>query len=358
MKSGFAIRLACMMAVLIALVSLGSTPASAQAIVDNGAGVAIGIDLYGQMNVPAGLSNTGTLVTPYNSTSVGLSFFTAYGPFDPTFGAIPPDPKWGDATSPGCLCEGYGISTGLASGYANNAWGVSNLDSLSFASGLTTITTETRLTSTPDLHVKHAYAPSLSPALYEAKVTLSNVGGGTLTDVRYNRTMDWDIPPTTFSEYVTIQGWPATNLFHSSNNGFNSPDPLVTDAFPCCGAGGVVIDGNFTDADGADHGARFTFKFGDLGPGDTKTFSIFYGAAASGELGALAALSLVGAEVYSLGQSSPPEGDPTLGTPATFIFGFKGVGGTPVPPVPEPGTLLLLGIGLLGGVVSRRSFKR
>jgi outer membrane autotransporter protein len=35
--------------------------------------------------------------------------------------------------------------------------------------------------------------------------------------------------------------------------------------------------------------------------------------------------------VFSLGQPSSPEGD-TQGTPQTFIFGFAGVGGTPIPP--------------------------
>jgi type IV pilus assembly protein PilY1 len=110
---------------------------------------------------------------------------------------------------------------------------------------------------------------------------------------------------------------------------------------------GPYEDTNFTDVGPFDHGASFTFGFGALAAGATKTFSIFYGAAAS-EAAALAALAAVGAEgIYSFGQ---PSGARIPGFP-TFIFGFGGVGAPPI--VPEPATLFLLGGGLATVMVRR-----
>jgi type IV pilus assembly protein PilY1 len=138
-------------------------------------------------------------------------------------------------------------------------------------------------------------------------------------------------------------------VLFASNNGFSGLN--VFD-----GGTDLGFTGDFTDAGPTDHGALFDFGFGDLGIGESFTFEIFYGAALT-EAGAFTALNAVGAEVYSLGQSSL---DQFGGTPgySTFIFGFAGVGGivVPPPPVPLPGSALLLlgGVGLLGGLRLRR----
>jgi type IV pilus assembly protein PilY1 len=111
---------------------------------------------------------------------------------------------------------------------------------------------------------------------------------------------------------------------------------------------------SFVDSGPADHGAFFTFGFGALAAGESRTFNIYYGAAAT-ESAALSALGTVGAEVFSLGQSGA--GGQITGSPATYIFGFSGVGGTPViPSVPEPETyaMLLAGLGLLGAAARRK----
>lgn len=112
---------------------------------------------------------------------------------------------------------------------------------------------------------------------------------------------------------------------------------------------------NFADSGPNDHGAYFTFSFGALAAGESKTFNIFYGAADS-EANAFSALSKVGAEVYSFGQSNTV-GGPSAGTPSTFIFAFSGVGGTPVSPVPEPETyaMLLAGLSLVGFAARRKN---
>jgi PEP-CTERM motif len=257
----------------------------------------------------------------------------------------------GDATFPGCVCEGWGASANGIGGSANqDVGGISGLNLVSFSSTASTATSVTSLSGLTDLVISQAYAPSTNSALFQDLVTITNNSSATMTDVRYTRAMDWDVPPTTFNEYVTIGGVGAANLLYSSDNGFANPNPLVAHGF----INGATVNSNFIDNGPTDHGAVFDFGFGSLAAGESIIFKIFYGATPN-EADAFNALNDVGAEVYSLGQNSAA-GGAFPGTPATFIFGFSGVGGTVVPPaVPEPSTLGLMGLGLaLAGFAARR----
>lgn len=325
---------------LAGLALFAGASASASAIIDNGT-VQLGVDDFGQLNIPGGAAS------PIEGTTfVGLRYL----------------PTGNEATSHGCLCEGWGV--GIADsgvfGWANNddGSGTSNLSLISFNSDATSATSVVELTS-GELRITHTFTPAPeTPNLYRVTVTIENISGGAINDVRYTRAMDWDVEPDTFDEFVTIGGTAAaTAVLLATDDGFDSTNPFAAHTQ-------ILASGDFVDSGPADHGALFDFTFGSLAAGESISFDIYYGAAGT-ELAAFAALAAVGAEVFSFGQcSSDPNGlglDGPGGQPCnTFIFAFSGVGGEPVmaPAVPVPGAIPLLLTGLAGiGFASRRKKK-
>lgn len=307
-----------------------ATAASAAAIITNGT-ITLGVDDEGQLNVPGGMPSPVT-----GTSTVGLRF----------------NETGNEATSHGCLCEGWGVGiggTGIG-GSANNDSGVSGLSVISFVSDATTATSVVSA-GMGALEVTHAYAPAAeTPNLYRVTVSITNTSGSDIANLLYRRTFDWDVEPTTFSEFVTIGGSAAaTAVIGAVDNGFCSSS-VFSACTPLIGG-----SGDFTDIGPGDIGANFDFDFGALADGETFTFDIFYGAALT-ERGALAALAAVGAEVFSLGQcASDPRGVGEAGC-NTFVFGFRGVGGDPVPPIPVPAALplFLAGLGGLGALRRRK----
>lgn len=262
---------------------------------------------------------------------------------DPEFGALTGVrflPTGNEATAPGCPCEGWGAGDELTgmSGWANqDEGGEFNLDVVDFtidevAGEVVSVVDVLGDGATQVMRVTHRYAPSTTEFLYQATVTIENLTDADIQP-RYRRVMDWDVEPTAFSEFVTIDGVVGENLRYSSTNGFDTANPLSmpnTSGY-LIGPGTESGGDFFADAGPNDHGALFDFGFDPLPPGETRSFNIFYGAAPT-ETEALQAIDFVGATVWSLGQPSTLDG-PTLGTPNTFVFGFSAVGTGVVPRV-------------------------
>jgi uncharacterized repeat protein (TIGR01451 family) len=297
------------------------------AVITNGT-VQLGVNNTGDLNYSCTMAETGCPGPSAAGTGpVGLRYV----------------PSNLDSTSPGCLCEGWGmadVGSGLF-GSANQAAGVFNVDVTSFThnatSAVSTVTITDPAVPSFSMTVQQDYHPSLvSNNLYEDTVTVTNTGNA-FTDLRYRRAMDWDVEPTAFNEYSTIQGTSPQLLF-DSDDGFADTNPLADktyiDSEGVCGAGYTGACA-FTDLGPDDHGALFDFGFGALAHDASKTFKVYYGAAPD-ETTALNALSTGGAQVYSLGESTCPEVGNTIagcdalpadagklqGKPATFMFGF------------------------------------
>jgi hypothetical protein len=302
---------ACASALLVVEPSARAHEPHGDAIIGNGT-IQLGVHPHGHLNAPDG------------EGTVGLRFLGA------------------DGISPGCLCEGWGVAdaeTGLT-GYANqnDVTPVFNLSVQSFTSTATTATsvvTDNPIEGPTSVRVTHEFKPAPETSnLYEVTVSIENLSGGAISDLRYRRVMDWDVPPTPFNEFVTIDGAAPPELLFSNTNGFATANPLGSrTASTPGGAGPDFVPQEslpnapaLTDSGPADHGALFDFGFGSLPAGETQTFTFYYGGAAT-ETAALAAIDAVGADLYSFGQPNT-EGGPGAGTPNTFIFAYGTVDAT------------------------------
>lgn len=290
-----------------------SRAASAGAIISSGT-VMLGINPEGHLIVPGQVLSSGREGT----VDVGLRYLDVGGV------------QW-ESLATGCQCEGWGVAdaaTGVE-GHAARDWdGVRNVSVVRFESDSVSGMALSVVRVGDVFEVSHAFRP-VGDHLYEIAVTITNIGATPVADLRYTRGMDWDVPPNTFTEYVTIQGTAhSATVLHASDDSFASVDPLTRYSQ-------VWFTGDAIDQGPGDHGAHFDFGFGALAPGASHRFRLFYGAAPD-EDAALAALDQVSAEVYSFGQSNwngatdptDPRGSPEgpygreTGQPVTFVFGY------------------------------------
>jgi hypothetical protein len=317
----------------------GPAPGS-QAIISNGV-IKLGFNQDGSLNVPSH-ENEDTM-NNNGSIDVGLRFFKqsnqnqvlggqlGQNPVEDLSledlssfrysGQIEPQGEWVESTAWGCTCEGWGVSAQIVggnsfSGYANSAGGSTeraNLDPEPIQVGLhpdgETALIDVKVTTGP-LRVTHYFHPiPQTRNLYVADVTYENTSpqsgqdSKTLTNLRYRRVMDWDIPPTIYDECVSIDKGNSIDFEYASDNGFARTDPLsgANDIMFSCAANGGTCP--VWDSGPHDHGALFQFLFKNangslrtLGPQETFTFQIVYGAAGN-KIDAFAALQAFGVEV-------------------------------------------------------------
>jgi hypothetical protein len=227
-----------------------------------------------------------------------------------------------DYVSPGCPCEGWGIADlgTNVSGYADESSGTANLNLTSFTH---TATTAKSIVVVPGaFQVTHSFhTTGATKSLFQVDITVKNISAGVMNDVVYRRLVDWDMEPTAFSEYVTINKGTSKKVRYTSDNGFSDADPLVP-------GGSIDFVGNATLNGPDDHGALFDIALGKLAKGSSVTFHMFYGAAPQ-QAAAQTALKAVSAQAYSLGE--PMVTVPlALGGPGTAILAFTAVGGTAI----------------------------
>jgi hypothetical protein len=270
-------------------------------IIDNGT-IQLGVNPEGNLIVDGGSPTEST-----GTTEVGLRYM----------------PENTDAISPDCNCEGWGVGDAVLglSGHANLSYGDAyNLTVVNFSTGIDENGAGYAISEVevgdginpPVFLVTHNYhASAVTPNVYEVSVTIQNISAE-VVQPRYRRVMDWDVEPTPYYEYVTLNTGSSADLLFASDDGFASADPFA-------GQSQRNFSGNAVDNGPSDHGALFDFGFAPLEPEQQFTFQIFYGATAD-ENSAMQVLSDIGAEVYSLGQ--PSSSSPSEGTPNTYIFAF------------------------------------
>lgn len=235
----------------------------------------------------------------------------------------------GEASAPGAPCEGWGVANAdpavPVNGRTSRCGGTVNMVVNSFATPASPpIDTATSVVTVGGLlEVTHRFTPAAqTPYLYRIEVAIRNLGRDPIKDLRYTRGIDYDVPPRTFSEYITLAG-SSPLLFAWNTNGFTSLDPLA--AHPSSGA--------VSDSGPGDLGSHMDFRLGSLAPGATRSFVTYYGAAPT-ERDALTALGLVGAGLYSLGQANwdgispwtaplPGLDGRNNGRPGTFMYGLQ-----------------------------------
>ncbi len=242
----------------------------------------------------------------------------------------------------GWLCEGWGISAGDVSGYANadsSCGGTSGLTLESFS--MTSTPAGTRAVSVTRmgnaLRVTHDFGPSADANLYRVDVRVERLpgyglSGYTDTPIKYRRTFDWDVAPTQFNEFVT---WAKRSdhadrfVTYTSDNGFARSDPLSGPTY-------LAASGWF-DRDGlSDHGGLIDLNLGHLGMLDPPVeFTLYYGVT-TGEAAAKASVAAVDAHAYSLGiASSTPETTAVFAVDGTSLPVGESSASLPATPVKD-----------------------
>lgn len=306
-------------AALVALVALGAEARAGVVITSGNGAYQVGIDTLGNL---------------YDPTS-GIGFRRVADGYDPI--------------APGIPREAYGIATDTDSGYVDPFFtGVSAnmvLVSSVFGANSGTIVTDLvdLLNNVPLLRLEQVYSFVAGPQnVLRIDSFLTNLTGAVIENMLYSRNVDWDIDPWPFNELITA-GPRGALVADTSYYGFENADPFVPFIFPAAAAGAVYGPN--------DLGAGILVNFGRVAAGDSRSFSVFHAINQLGQTEAQLRAQLGGANGHNwenaaalgfdFGAFSP--------NPSTLMSGVS---------VPEPSSVVLAGLGLIGGVAVARSRRR
>jgi hypothetical protein len=267
---------------------------------------------------------------------------------------------WFSAVLDNCTSEAWGIARvdgGLpadeASGYIRTgfyAWAPEHLDwatvNLEHESFTANATEATSVVGAPGgLRVSHHFHPSPEPHLIAVDVTVENTRTVRSGPLRYRRAIHFNtddgVPDVCGSDYVTVaKTSPSAETPYLS---FASAQPTLSffafdwnrlwgnDANPLSAYRGEAT-GLFTDVQQPPtepnpcsnwpHGPFFELDLGELGPGDTAHFTLYFGAAPDQDT-AVQAVGNVPAQIYALAKPGSEHGRET-GEPLTGIVAIDG----------------------------------
>lgn len=259
-----------------------------------------------------------------------------------------------DPILPGTPRDSWGVSVaGIGSAFADyQDFGTSGIVSSTVTSTANTATINT--ITTLGLNVSQSYS-FLAPNILGIFITLTNTSDSAMSDILFQRDVDWDISPTAENEIINIPGLnsPAVD---NTTWGFENPDP----AHPYVGS----CPTGCTTSPG-DNGAGIKIDLGGLGSGKSTSFEYLYGLNSPGQTP-----DQLNAQILALGGTdaiiaeSSDGGANSCGDCLRESVGDNLVAATnsaalaveiPVS-TPEPGTwfTMLTGLGAAAGFVMKR----
>jgi len=231
-------------------------------------------------------------------------------------------PTNGEADSGGVREERWGVADALSAQFGGSTGGVNtNLTAGTFTSTATSAVAT--VTAGGIFQVTHDFHPSAHPNVYEITITIQNTSAAAV-NLRYRRAFQWDIEPTQFQEFLTLQGSAQPGVLSFTDMGNAAVNPLQA---PPGTSGDVVNKGPGP----VNSGFTLTLDLGTLPAGGSTVFRMYYGATAD-RAAALTALTSLGIAVYAIGH--PNTLPLNSGNPNTFFLGYSSA--PPPPPLPSP----------------------
>jgi len=314
-------RAAAALALLLASEAQGQ---SLGAVVDNGV-IKIGVQVRGDLTV-SGAPDANCYLSAPGKTSTSLIYM----------------PTGDEAMDCDLEGEGWGLAY---DGGAVSRWASSGSFSPSSApppvpaAFVPSGSTVQSVVVVGDIEITQTYKPHPGVSnVYEDQIELKNVGAVTHGPMLYRRAMAWGSAGQDNDwTYETIDTNPpgsapppaivATGLVLRST----TLDPMAAVPWTMMGPPAAPAFSHFLGvASNPDAAMIWQFDFGNLAPGASQSYTLYYGGAATPS-DALSTLVTLGVQMYNIAEAGPGGG--ATPSPVTFFMAF---GNLPLPPPPPP----------------------